>query len=109
MWKACWATGEERKKEAEEALKILENEIKGKKFFGGDNIGLVDYVANFIAFWIPILQDVVGFHILTQDKYPNIWKWSDELCNNSFVKKNLPEKEKVSSALKMAFQTGNLY
>ncbi|KAL1546308.1 glutathione transferase [Salvia divinorum] len=112
LWKACWSAGEERekaKKEAEEALKILENEIEGKKFFGGDKIGVVDYVGNVIAFWIPILQDVVGFHILTKDKFPNIWKWGDELCNDSFVKKNLPEKEKVSFALKRSFETGSLY
>ncbi|XP_047979778.1 probable glutathione S-transferase [Salvia hispanica] len=112
LWKACWSAGEEREKaskEAEEGLKILENEIKDKKFFGGNNIGLVDLVANFIAFGIPILQDVVGFHILTQDKFPNICKWADEFCNDSFVKKNMPEKERVRLWLKRAFETGSLY
>ncbi|XP_057801311.1 probable glutathione S-transferase [Salvia miltiorrhiza] len=112
MWKAFWSAGEEREKakgEAEESLKILENEIKGKKFFGGDNIGFVDFVGNFLAFWIPILQEVVGLHILTQDKFPNICKWADEFCNDSFVKKHLPEKEKVTFGLKRAFETGSLY
>ncbi|XP_042046434.1 probable glutathione S-transferase [Salvia splendens] len=112
LWKACWSAGEEREKaakEAEEGFKILENEIKDKKFFGGDNIGLVDLVANFVALWAPILQDVVGFHLLTQDKFPNISKWADEFCKDSFVEKNMPEKEKVKLWLKMALETGSLY
>lgn len=112
MRKACWSCGEEReklKKEAEEALKILEAEIEGKRFFGGDNVGLVDIVGNFLAHWIPILQQVVGLHILTQDKFPSVWKWGEEFCSNSLVKETLPEKEKMAAGLKRAFETGSLY
>ncbi|KAL8508978.1 hypothetical protein ACS0TY_016241 [Phlomoides rotata] len=69
IWKACWSKGEEREKaivETTEALKILENELKGKKFFGGDNIGLVDITANFIAGWFLGLQEFLGLQILTK-------------------------------------------
>ncbi|PIN06115.1 Glutathione S-transferase [Handroanthus impetiginosus] len=50
--KACKSTGEEREKAKEEVIELLgflDNEIKGKKFFGGDNIGLVDIAGNFIG------------------------------------------------------------
>ncbi|KAG9138643.1 hypothetical protein Leryth_020483 [Lithospermum erythrorhizon] len=46
--------GEEQEKamkEAGEVLTILDNELKDKKFFGGDKIGLADIAGNFIAFW----------------------------------------------------------
>lgn len=112
LWKACWSEGDEREKakeEAIEALNFLDNQIKDKRLFGGDNVGLVDFVANFIAHWFLILQELAGLQILTQDRFPNLWKWVDEYCNNILVKENLPDKDKLTAFFKMAFATGNLY
>ncbi|EYU26623.1 hypothetical protein MIMGU_mgv1a013321mg [Erythranthe guttata] len=98
IWKACWGEGEEREKgieEATESLKLLENEIKGKKLFGGDNLGLVDIVAHFMAYWSEILQQLLGLDFFTREKYPNLFNWGDEFCNCSFVKENLPPKHEL--------------
>ncbi|KAH6806908.1 glutathione S-transferase TAU 8 [Perilla frutescens var. frutescens] len=111
-WRACWSVGEEREKLKEEAidgLKFLEEEIKGKKFFGGDNVGLVDFVADFFAHWFLILQELAGLEILTQDKFPNLWKWINEYCNDNFIKENLPNKDQLTASFKKAFATGSLY
>ncbi|KAG8374357.1 hypothetical protein BUALT_Bualt11G0123500 [Buddleja alternifolia] len=100
MWKAFWSTGEEREKNKDEAiehLKFLESEIKGKKFFGGDTIGLVDLAANFIAYWFRIISELVGVELITDDKFPNLSKWADEYINSSFVKENLPDKDKITA------------
>ncbi|WJX81975.1 glutathione transferase [Trifolium repens] len=43
--------------EIEVVLQFFENELKDK-FFGGEKIGLVDISAVFIAFWLPIIQEV---------------------------------------------------
>ncbi|KAL8504736.1 hypothetical protein ACS0TY_016060 [Phlomoides rotata] len=112
LWKACWSKGEEREKAKEEALeslKILENEIKGKKFFGGDNVGLVDIAASFIAHWFRILQELTGVKLLTEDKFPNLCKWADEYSNDAFVKENLPPRERLVAAFKYGLETGSLY
>lgn len=95
---ACWSKGEEREKaivESTEALKFLENELKGKKFFGGDSIGLVDITANFIAGWFLGLQELVGLQILTQENFPNLIKWAHDYSNISFVKETIPDTEKL--------------
>ncbi|XP_073050137.1 probable glutathione S-transferase [Primulina eburnea] len=99
MWTACWSVGEDQvkaKEEAEELLKFLDNELKGKKFFGGDNIGLVDIAANFIAYWSMIFAELVGLQLITNDKFPNLCAWMDEYLNSSFVKEYLPDREKLA-------------
>ncbi|KAL3839472.1 hypothetical protein ACJIZ3_024063 [Penstemon smallii] len=102
MWEACSKTGEEKEKAIEEAaqlLKFLEEEIKGKKFFGGENIGLVDISANFIGYWFGIIQELVGVELLTKEKYPNLCEWIDGYINDGFVKDNLPPNDKMTEAL----------
>ncbi|KAH6798186.1 glutathione S-transferase TAU 8 [Perilla frutescens var. hirtella] len=111
-WRVCWSAGEEREKAKEEAiegLKFLEEEIEGKKFFGGDSIGVVDIVANFFAHWFLILQELAGLEILSEEKFPNLWKWVNEYCNDNFLKENLPDKDKLTASFKRAFATGSLY
>ncbi|KAL3531757.1 hypothetical protein ACH5RR_005278 [Cinchona calisaya] len=96
--KTIWSTGEQYEKdkaEAGELLKLLENELKGKKFFGGDRIGLVDIVANFIAFWFRALQEAVGLDVLTKDNFPKLWEWAEDYMNCSVIKESLPPKDKL--------------
>ncbi|KAL3839467.1 hypothetical protein ACJIZ3_024058 [Penstemon smallii] len=103
MSEACSKTGEEKEKAIEEAaqlLKFLEEEIKGKKFFGGENIGLVDISSNFIGYWFGILQELMGLELLTKEKYPNLCEWIDGFINHSFVKDYLPPKDKITEVYK---------
>ncbi|KAH6806909.1 glutathione S-transferase TAU 8 [Perilla frutescens var. frutescens] len=108
--KVLWSRGEEREKaakEAEEALKILECELKGKKFFGDDHIGYVDIFGCFIAYWLRTLDQEVGLDLFTQDKLPNLCGWADDLCDHSFIKENLPDKERLVARLHAHAQTTN--
>ncbi|XP_042046435.1 glutathione S-transferase U8-like [Salvia splendens] len=102
-WKACCSTGEEQEKSKEEsmeALKFLEDEIKGKKFFGGENIGFVDIAANFIGYWLPIISEVKGVQLITEEKFPNLWRWMNDYCNDNFVKGILPSKDALVERFK---------
>ncbi|XP_073054319.1 probable glutathione S-transferase [Primulina eburnea] len=104
---ACLVSGEEQvkaKEEAEESLKVLDNELKGKKFFGGDGIGFVDIVGNFVAYWSVIIQELVGIEFITKEKFPNLCAWIDEYVNSSFVKEHLPDREKLADSLRARFQ-----
>ncbi|KAK1562519.1 hypothetical protein Q3G72_013177 [Acer saccharum] len=106
LWNSMWSKGKEREAaigEACEHLKTLENELGDKKFFGGEEIGLVDIVANFIGFWLVSLQEPIGLELLTEEKFPKLCKWIHEYVNHAAVKENLPPKDKLIEALSARF------
>jgi len=89
--------------EARELLKILENELKGKKFFGGDNIGLVDIVAVFIGYWLVLVQEVSGLELLTKESLPKLCEWTDEFISCGVVKESLPPSDELRDFLRTRF------
>jgi len=103
-WKSVFTADEkEREKnvaETYESLQFLENEIKDKKFFGGEELGLVDIAAVYVAFWIPLVQEIAGLDLLTSDKFPNLYKWSQEFVNHPIVKESLPPRDPVFAFFK---------
>ncbi|KAK2360905.1 putative glutathione S-transferase [Trifolium repens] len=88
--------------ESTEALKILENELKGK-FFGGEEINFVDIAAVFIAFWIPLIQDITDLKLFTDEKFPKLYNWSQEFLNHPVVKENLPPKDPLFAFFKARY------
>ncbi|KAJ4978286.1 hypothetical protein NE237_009066 [Protea cynaroides] len=99
-WKAFWDEGKEQEKSMEEAQELLgklELELQGKKFFGGDSIGFVDITANFIAFWVGVLEDVMEVKLIDEKKFPNLCKWTEEFLSVELVKECLPAREKLSA------------
>ncbi|GAU41829.1 hypothetical protein TSUD_177400 [Trifolium subterraneum] len=88
--------------ESEVALEFLENELKDK-FFGGEDIGLVDITAVFIAFWLPIIEEVMGLKLLNIGKFPKLYKWSQDFNNHPIVKEKLPPRESLLAFYKARF------
>jgi glutathione S-transferase len=83
---------EESIEEMELAFQFLENELNDK-FFGGEGIGIVDITAVFIAYWFPIIQEIIGLKLLTIEKFPKLYKWSQDFTNHQAVKEKLPDRE----------------
>jgi glutathione S-transferase len=83
---------EESIEEMELAFQFFENELKDK-FFGGEEIGIVDITAVFIAYWFPIIQEIIGLKLLTIEKFPKLYKWSQDFTNHQAVKEKLPDRE----------------
>ncbi|CAN1135073.1 Glutathione S-transferase U8 [Linum perenne] len=81
-------------------LKTLEDELKNKRFFGGEGIGIVDIAANFFGYWIEVIQEVTGLELVTKDKFPVLCNWIDEFVGNSVVKEILPPKDKLFALFK---------
>ncbi|KAJ8646351.1 hypothetical protein MRB53_008099 [Persea americana] len=55
---AFYSKGGEREKavkSALEAMKTLEEELKGKEFFGGERVGFLDLAVGLITYWLPVL------------------------------------------------------
>ncbi|XP_010271921.1 PREDICTED: probable glutathione S-transferase [Nelumbo nucifera] len=75
---------------AMEALKILEGEIKGKKFFGGDRIGMLDIVVGWIAYWLQLVEEAAGFKVMDSKKFPWLHLWMKNFLEVKIIKENLP-------------------
>ncbi|KAK3013603.1 hypothetical protein RJ639_008421 [Escallonia herrerae] len=111
IWKA-FSTKEEKEKPIEEAyenLKLLEKELSGKRFFGGDSLGIVDICANFIGFWLGVVQEVTGLEFLTKGMFPNLSVWFDEFLGCSIVKESLPPREKLLRFFRARYGPTNPY
>ncbi|KAK7286849.1 hypothetical protein RJT34_22152 [Clitoria ternatea] len=103
IWNACWSDEKGREKaveEALEALKIFQDALKDKRYFGGETIGLVDIVANFIGYWVAILQEIAGLELLTIEKFPKLYKWSQEFVNHPVIKEGLPPRDELFAFFK---------
>ncbi|XP_031286330.1 glutathione S-transferase U7-like [Pistacia vera] len=87
----------EREKVMEEVceqIKILEGELTGKDFFGGETIGYVDIVATMIGFWFQVTQEVTGKKTVTEEKFPVLFKWIEKLKSIDVVNQCIPPREK---------------
>lgn len=88
---------EKAKEEVEELLKVLENEVKGKKLFerNGNEIGYLDLVFIIVAYWIPVLLEAIDEEMLTRDKFPSLCSWADHLLGCHLIKEKLPHREEL--------------
>ncbi|KAL0454840.1 UNVERIFIED_CONTAM: Glutathione transferase GST 23 [Sesamum latifolium] len=55
-----------------EGLEILEGEIRGKKFFGGDAFGYLDIVVGWIAYWLHFSEEAAGYKAMDPARFPGI-------------------------------------
>ncbi|XP_074310353.1 putative glutathione S-transferase [Silene latifolia] len=94
---------EKAKEEMEEVLKVVESEITKRDLFGGEKLSFLDIIGLFIAYWIQIIQDVMGNYVLTREKFPGIYEWADQLLDDAFIKENLPDKAKLLLMLQARF------
>ncbi|XP_055812536.1 probable glutathione S-transferase [Solanum dulcamara] len=107
LGKVLFGRGEEAEKSKEEfgeLLKILDNEVKDKLFFVGDKFGFADVVANFMAFWLGILEEASGVVFVTSEKFPNFCAWRDNYIECSQVKEYLPSRDVLLANFQTRFQ-----
>ncbi|KAJ8750538.1 hypothetical protein K2173_015694 [Erythroxylum novogranatense] len=86
--------------EAGEQMKILENELKGKEFFGGETIGYLDIVVFSVAYWFQVLIQVFGVEFLPEEKFPVVCKWIGRLLDIDVIKSCVPPREKHLAYIK---------
>nr|GMD03392.1 probable glutathione S-transferase [Ipomoea batatas] len=95
-------SGEEHEravKDSLEMLKTIEEEALalalggGKKFFGGDEIGMVDIAFGGIVHWLEAIEDVVGVKLLEPAEcFPKLHAWMMNFKESPLIKENLPDK-----------------
>ncbi|XXG50610.1 hypothetical protein AAC387_Pa02g4584 [Persea americana] len=98
MWTAFLLKGQEQEKAMEtplQALKSLDEDLKGKKFFGGKSIGLVDLVVGWIPHWVPVIEKVLGLKLLGADSFPSLYAWTERFLNVPFIREKLPPSDRL--------------
>ncbi|CAI0557325.1 unnamed protein product [Linum tenue] len=75
-------------------LKMLEAELRGKDYFGGDSIGFVDIAAFFIMHVYGVVQEVKEAELMTREKFPVLFEWLAKLQANDLVMECLQPREK---------------
>ncbi|KAF3954608.1 hypothetical protein CMV_020064, partial [Castanea mollissima] len=96
------AQGEERKAfldQVTEGLALLEEAFgkcsKGKAFFGGDRIGLLDIAFGSLLGWLRVTEKMGKVKLLDEAKTPGLVKWAESFCADAAVKSVMPETEKL--------------
>ncbi|KAE9610406.1 hypothetical protein Lal_00006331 [Lupinus albus] len=97
-WVAMCSSGDEQEKAlkvARDAMEKIEEEIKGKKFFGGENIGYVDIAVGWISYWLPVFEEVGSMQIIDSFKYSATTAWMNNFLSHPLIKESLPPRDKM--------------
>ncbi|KAF8696087.1 hypothetical protein HU200_036976 [Digitaria exilis] len=68
---------------------------KGKPFFGGDTVGLVDIALGSHLVWIRVVDEVAGTNLLDGAKFPGLAAWAERFMAVDAVKEVMPDAGKV--------------
>ncbi|CAL5380817.1 unnamed protein product [Camellia sinensis] len=98
IWHAFMTQGKEQEEAippAIENLNLIEKELKGKEFFSGETIGLVDIAFGCIANLVSVLEVVTGLKLIDAEKFPLLFKWMQKFSDVPVIKENWPPHDKL--------------
>ncbi|KAJ8529528.1 hypothetical protein K7X08_036363 [Anisodus acutangulus] len=101
--KSFFSSGETKAEGVEsvaEGLQLLEGQIIGKKFFGGETIGYLDIVVGWIAYWFQYIEEVGEFKAMDSRKYPHLHAWINNFIQVPVIQESLPKPDAVRAVFK---------
>ncbi|KAI4346037.1 hypothetical protein L6164_013119 [Bauhinia variegata] len=91
-------------KETLELLEVAETQCLGeKKFFGGENINIVDIAFGAIIHWLQVIEEVLDLKLLQAEKFPHLYSWINNFRDAPVIKDNLPDAEKMLAYFKVCY------
>ncbi|XP_059456616.1 glutathione transferase GST 23-like [Corylus avellana] len=98
IWNAFIKQGKEQEEAmvtAQGNLKYLEEELRGKKFFGGEKIGFVDLAFGWLANLVGVLEELKGLTLIEHEKHPLLLAWIQNFMDAPIIKENWPPRDKL--------------
>ncbi|KAJ1287057.1 hypothetical protein BS78_03G401600 [Paspalum vaginatum] len=109
IWLSVWAEGDRQResvREAKQNLALLEAQLEGKRFFGGDSMGYLDLAACGLAHWIGVIAESGGVSLetlMSEAEFPRLCRWAAEYVSDEAVRQCLPDRDKL-----LAYRMANI-
>ncbi|KAG6582434.1 putative glutathione S-transferase, partial [Cucurbita argyrosperma subsp. sororia] len=106
LWGVFLADGKDDREKARkvtlEVLQTLEERAFGdEKFFGGDEINMVDLAYGVLVRWMPVIEEVVGVKLLDPDMFPRLHAWAENFRQAAVIRDNLPDHDQMVPLFKI--------
>ena len=93
LWRTKGEEQEAGKKEYIEYLKLLEEELGDKPYFGGENFGFVDLNLMPYFSWLHVFEIATKFSV--EVECPKLITWSKRCMERESVSTSLPDHQKL--------------
>ncbi|CDP09302.1 unnamed protein product [Coffea canephora] len=78
-----------------ENLKIVEEQLKGKKFFHGETIGYLDLAFGWIANLVSILEEIMSLKLVDGERFPHLSSWIQHFIDAPVIRDCWPPRDKM--------------
>ncbi|CAI9103333.1 OLC1v1001796C1 [Oldenlandia corymbosa var. corymbosa] len=102
LMESIWNVFTSQGKEQEEAmatsienLKLIDEQLKGKKFFNGNAIGYLDLALGWMANLISILEEIISVELIHTDKFPHLSSWIQNFSDDPVIIECWPPRDKM--------------
>ncbi|CAO2195878.1 unnamed protein product [Urochloa humidicola] len=98
FWLAHWTEGEVQKglaKELKEDLALLEAQLRGKRFFGGDTVSYIDVVYCWFGPWLDVVEEVTGVTVVNESEYPALRQWEKDYNSCEALRPCMPDRDQL--------------
>ncbi|XP_044510475.1 glutathione S-transferase U7-like [Mangifera indica] len=106
IWSVFIKQGKDQEalQEAMENLKFLEENLKGKKFFGGEKIGYLDIALGWLANLVSLFEEIIDIKIIDKERFPLLFGWIQEFSQAPIIKESWPPHDKMLTKFQIMLQ-----